>query len=243
MRRVNFLDINGQFLRMGKDTGYLFLAADAPTGQVIHFDIVPEADAPHWTRFLLSFSASTGDRPLGIVHPGNRALEDAIGVVFKGVECQLCTRDFLSALYQYLRNFQTHPLVSNVREMIFYRAVNHLLQASTFKRALKLYKSLRSNPDFAIPELENPVRWLEERWPLLTARYRVPGLPSEAWVADRAIAEIILLIRSFEAGLDKYSVLDLIQKNISGIDEALGVEVASRARSRELPALALPASI
>jgi hypothetical protein len=221
-----FLDVASQFLRMEASAGYLLVAAEANTGKIFYVDIVSQPDASHWRHFLSGVSPLGDLRLAGIVHPGNPDLEDALNVVYKSALRQLCIRHFLSALYHYLRSFKIDLSESNTLEMRFYRAVSQLLKAPTFPWALKLYGSLASSPEFAVPALENPLAWLRERFPLLTTHYRVPGMPAEAWAAQRAINEIIILLKSFRGHLDRSSALAIIRNNLGSIEKVLSVDVS-----------------
>jgi len=233
MNRVSYLEVSSQFLRIGRDAAYLFVAVDAGNGRIIHFDIAPRPDVPGWTRFLSSLRGD-GSEPLGIIHPGNPALEEALDNVFQGVPRQLCVRHFLSALYQYLRSFQMCPLGPNTTDMRFYRAVSQLLKSSTHQRAFELYHSLKASPEFTTPELENPLSWFQERFPLLTTHYRFPGMSPETWVADRAITEIIFLLKAFPKSIDRSSALEIIRGHAAEIEKTLNAEVACSSRANKV---------
>jgi hypothetical protein len=234
MNRVSYLEVGSQFLRIEKNAGYVFVAVDAGNGRIVRFDIAARPDAPRWTRFLSSLREGGDPEPLGIIHPGNPALEEALDAVFKSVPRQLCVRQFLSALYQYLRSFQAHPLVPNTTEMRFYRAVSQLLKAPTDEQAVKLYHSLKTALEFAAPELENPLSWFQERFPLLTTHYRFPGMPPETWVADRALSEIMILLKAFPRNINRSSALEIIRAHAAEIEKTLNVEMTCGARTNRV---------
>ncbi len=212
---------------MRDSVGCLLMAVDGRTGRIIHFDITPQTDRTQWDAFLGLLSDLVN--PLGIVHPGHPVLEEALGIVFTGVPRQLCIKHFLSALYQYLRSFQMSPLGPGTVEMRFYRAVSQCLKAGNFKQALMLYQSLKTNPEFATDALDSPLRWFQERFPLLTTHYVVEGMPSEGWLADRAISEIVIRLRTSQSVLERPTALKIIRAHWNEMEKLLGDQAAARA--------------